>query len=1031
MTLPNMFEVCTPREDVLKGAIAESDFAADLAQVLKGGENAPDEYADPVKFFANTHPTRGLRNLLVNVCHRLNGNAAQVASIFRLDTNYGGGKTHSLIALTHAVKGMHGVRNIQEFVDPAFLPTGDVRIAAFDGENADPTNGRPLGDGLRAYTPWGEIAYSLAGYAGYELIRKSDETGVAPGAETIKELFGSAPTLILMDELAVYLRKLGAADRKKAGGQLTAFMTGLFKAVESTPHAAVVYTLAIGKDKTAIDAYASENVEIAELMEEVESVSARKAALLDPTEEDETVKVLRRRLFTAIDDSRAAEIIAQYRRLWDANKEHLPPTASDDVRLEAFAAGYPLHPELIETLKEKTSTLGTFQRVRGMLRILARVVAQLWKEQPKDAYAVHLHHINPGHGPIRQEIVTKLGQSVFVPALGADIAAVEGNMPALAQELDAELYKGLAPYGSYVARAIFLHTLAFHENLKGLTPPELRFSIISPGTDISFIDAATRLFIQSSAYLDDKRNAPLRFLAEANLNQMIRRQEKNVDKGEVRAQLNDRIKSIFSGETFNVAPFPSMPNDLPDEAGGGKPFLAIVNYDADEVSGEQVTLPPLVRELFRKKSSSGELRKNLNNLVFIVVDAHKKQEMKASMSRRLALEILRHPEKIKDLAAHQQDRLNELYRKSEQELAVTIQQAYRHVFYPTRDRLEGLDLDLGHTAIDVQNASADPGAGQKQVQRVLRAINKLRLPEDAPDSPIYIRDKTPLKKGQITTAALREEYRRDPSLPMLLGNDVFVRGIRQGIEQGEFVYKNGALIWGQGDPYAEIKIDEQSFVMTTAYARQHGIWPPKPPEPEPATNLPPLPDTGGGSGAGTGSGPGSSSGGGSGSGGTVGSPGTGTPLPPPPDPGTVIRVEDVLKAALHQVWETARGRKFQRILSLQLKIFEATDGFKLLGLVGSIQKADKKVVLQGDYATSNGSELSIEFTGAVQDAQPVKDFLDPQLRAAKEKDVSISFAITFQDGLELAGDDPEKLADRLTKFGTGAVFVEAIVEGAT
>lgn len=1026
MTLPNMFDVCTPREDVLKGAIAESDFAADLAQVLKG--DAPDEYTDPVKFFANTHPTRGLRNLLLNVCHRLNGSAEQVASIFRLDTNYGGGKTHSLIALTHAVKGMSGVANTNEFIDPAHLPKGEVRIAAFDGENADPTNGRPLGDGVRAYTPWGEIAYSLAGYAGYEIIRKSDENGVAPGSETIKELFGNEPTLILIDELAVYLRKLGATDRKRAGGQLTAFMTSLFKAVESTKNAAMVYTLAIGKDKHATDAYAPENMEIAEVMEEVESVSARKAALLDPTEEDETVKVLRRRLFSHIDDNRAVEIIERYRQLWETNKEHLPPSGSGDTKLEAFTAGYPLHPELIETMKEKTSTLGTFQRVRGMLRILARVVAQLWKEKPKDAYAVHLHHINPGNGPIRQEIVTKLGQSVYVPALAADIAAVEGSQPALAQEFDEEFCKGLAPYGSYVARVIFLHTLAFHENLKGLTPPELRYSIVSPGTDISFIDDAHRRFIQSSAYLDDRPNSPLRFLAEANLTQMIRRQERNVDKGEVRAQLNDRIKSIFSGDTFNMVPFPSMPNDIPDESGGGKPFLGIINYDADDVSGENVTLPQLVHELYRKKSSSGDLRKNRNNVAFVVVDTNKKNDVKASMARRLALEILRNPDKIKDLAEHQQERLLELYRKSEQELAVTIQQAYRHVFYPTRDRLEGVELDIGHTVIDVHNASADPGAGQKQVQRVLQAINKLRLAGDTPDSPIYIRDKTPLKKGQITTAALREEYWRDPSLPMLHGDDVFLRSIRQGIEQGEFVYKSGDLVWGQGDPFAEIKIDEQSIVMTVAYAKQHNIWPPKEPEPE-------VP---GGTGTGDegkdipgsgGTGEGKRTGGGGSTGtGETGDTGTGTTSTV--DPSTVIRVEDVLKAALNQVWETARGRKFDRIASLRLKIFEATDGFKLLGLVGSVQKADKKVIMEGDYSTKDGSELGIEFSGTVQDAQPVKDFLDPQLRAASDKTVSVVFEISFDDGLDLSGDDPEKLADRLTKFGTGAVFVEAIAEGA-
>lgn len=443
MNLPTIYDLCEPRQDVLQGTISESDFAADLAQVLRG--DAPEEYRNPARFFANTHPTRGLKDLLRNVCLRLTGSPHQVASIFRLDTNYGGGKTHALIALTHAIKGMAGVPNATEFLDPALLPTAKVRIAAFDGENADPLNGRPLESDLRAYTPWGEIAYALAGRDGYERVRRSDEQGGAPGAATLQELFGGEPTLILMDELSVYLRKLNVRERGAAGGQLTAFLTALSKAVESSPNAAIVYTLAIGKGGKATDAYSDENQFIADKMEEAESVSARKAALLDPTDEDETVKVPRRRLFGRIDDARATGVAEAYRRLWEQHRDKLPPVGTRDSRLEAFTAGYPLHPELIDTLREKMSTLGNFQRVRGMLRLLACSVGRLWEQRPADAYAIHLHHLDPGFEPIRQEIVTRLGQRQFVPAIKSDVAAVEGNQSALAQQLDADHYQGLAP----------------------------------------------------------------------------------------------------------------------------------------------------------------------------------------------------------------------------------------------------------------------------------------------------------------------------------------------------------------------------------------------------------------------------------------------------------------------------------------------------------------------------------------------------------------------------------------------------------
>ena len=160
MTLPNIFDLCKPRDDVAKGTIADSDYAANLANVLSG--RASRDYTDAPTFFTNTYPTEGLKELLVNVCGRLSGRGESVSAVFRLDTSFGGGKTHGLIALVHAAAGMKSVSNIAEFLDPSLVPKRPVRLAAFDGENADPANGRPMGEGIRAHTPWGEIAYQLA-----------------------------------------------------------------------------------------------------------------------------------------------------------------------------------------------------------------------------------------------------------------------------------------------------------------------------------------------------------------------------------------------------------------------------------------------------------------------------------------------------------------------------------------------------------------------------------------------------------------------------------------------------------------------------------------------------------------------------------------------------------------------------------------------------------------------------------------------------------------------------------------------------
>ena len=676
---------------------------------------------------------------------------------------------------------------------------------------------------MLAHTPWGEIAYGLAGEVGYERVRVSDQSHTAPGAETLQELFGGEPTLILLDELSVYLRKvrnLGAAE-----GQLTAFLTSLFKAVESAPRAALVYTLAIGKDGRAGDAYSQENQFIADRMAEAESVSARKATLLNPTEDDETVQVLRRRLFEFIDEEKAALVVEAYRALWSAGGEALPPEAARPETVQAFRMSYPLHPEVLATLTGKTATLGNFQRVRGMLRLLARTLAHLWKDQPADATAMHLHHIDPGHEPVRQEIVTRLGQGAYVPAISNDVSGGAGKR-ALAEEIDAEQHAGLPPYTAYVARTIFLHTLAFNEPLKGLPAEQLRYSAVGPALDISFIEEARKKFIADSAYLDDRPGAPMRFLAEANLRQIIRREEQHVDPGDLRTQLDDRIREIFKGKTFDAVCFAGGPFDVPDEVGDGRPKLVVLGYEGVTVGGSVDAVPELIGRIHARKGSDGSaLRAFRNHVVFVAAAEDRREEMRRRMAYRLALQAMKKPERLIDLADHQQDKVRELEARSEQELALAIQQCYRHVFYPSRHRLGTGDADLAHTAIDTHSASVTPGAGQQQIVRVLHELGELRLAEDEPVSPTYVRDRTPLKKGEMTTLALRNEFRRDPVLPMLIGDDVFIRGVRRGIEQREYVYRRGELLFGPGDPSASIEIDEQAVVFTMAYARNAGIWP--------------------------------------------------------------------------------------------------------------------------------------------------------------------------------------------------------------
>lgn len=1025
--MKTLFETCIPRDDILKGNIRESDFAADLAQVING--TAPPEYAKPDQFFANTHPTQGLKDLLKTVCQRLQGNGG--SAVLRLDTQYGGGKTHSLIALTHAAQGMHGVTNVQEFIDPVLVPTVKVRLASFDGENADPLNGRLLGNGLRAYTPWGELAYGLAGVAGYEKVRQSDIGKVAPGAATIQELFGDDPVLILLDELSIYLRKIKG---RKEQDQLTPFLTSLFKAVSSAEKACVVFTLAVGKEGKATDAYSQENEYVAEKLDEAIKVAGRLATLLNPTTEQETVQVLRRRLFSHIDYESVQEVVNIYQQLWITHRSDLPIERINADRETDFQNGFPFHPALMDLLTDKLSTLSTFQRVRGMLRLLTRTIAHLWQQKPANTFAIHLHHVNPSYIPIRDEITTRLELGRFDPVIQNDVAATQGGV-SLAEQLDSKWYAGLAPYASAVARNILWHTFAFNENLQGIDEVNLRYSILAPTMDVGFINDARQKFIAESAYLDDRPTAPLRFLTEVNLTVLINRQKKQVDINEARDQLRDRIREIFTGNTFDLKLFPGGAYEVGDDVGDGRPNLVLISYDAETIRNEAVTIPQLVENIYTTQGSQGKYRDLKNNLVFLVADDAIRDEMKDKMVYRLALESMRTPDRLAQLPEHQQDKVNELYKKSEQELAIVIQQCYRHLLYPSRNnRLDNASVDLAHTVFDLPAASQRPGNGQQGVIKALQDANKLLTANSEPPAPNYVRDNTPLKRGQISSAELKAEFRKDTRFPIMLSNETFIKMVRLGIEQGIYVYQSGDLLLGYGDPYADIKIDEQSIIFTMTYAKEHGIWPRRPVTS--TDNQDPDGSTYGNSGS-------------SGSGATVTTkarekggyytPGTDStdtdteddsilPTPPATPPQRVFKAEAPLREALTKIWEDARGAQVKKFNLLRLRIFDSSDGFKLLGAINNATNAEKQVKLTVAYETKNGSSFSMEFDGRVSEVQTIKDFLQPQLRAASETDVEINLTLTYSNGLDLNGDEPEKMTEKLTKFATGAAFIEAYAE---
>ena len=255
--MKSIFQTCVPRDEVLTGELREQQFAASLTKVLRG--SADPVYGDPATFFANTYATGGLKSLLREGLTRLTV-AGSAAAVIRLETSFGGGKTHNLIAFYHVCRGEVDPKISAKFVSLDLLPKKPIaKIAGVVGPDMDVSMGVDHDD-IRTFTLWGELAWQLGYHEGgieggrqaYELIRESDEQRTAPGTRVWEKLIGDEPALLMIDEIAYYLRVARGsqyqAGKTSVAEQTVAFLMSLMKFASESKRCVLVYTLADSAD---------------------------------------------------------------------------------------------------------------------------------------------------------------------------------------------------------------------------------------------------------------------------------------------------------------------------------------------------------------------------------------------------------------------------------------------------------------------------------------------------------------------------------------------------------------------------------------------------------------------------------------------------------------------------------------------------------------------------------------------------------------------------------------------------------------
>jgi len=823
--LRSIFETCIPRDEVLGGNLSEDVFAAKLKQVVDG--NAPLVYQDPNTFFVNTFPTNGLKTLISEVFGRLTG-VDTGSPVIRLETSFGGGKTHDEIAIWHIARNGRLISGLDRFVDDiTIIPDRPIQVAAIACQDLDPVNGVLHEEsGIRVHTLWGEIAYQIGGVEGYSLLRGSDEQKVSPGTVVIDKLTNKEPTVIILDEIAQYLRraKAIAVGNSDLSEQVVAFLFTLMDLTAACNNIVFVYTLA-----SISDTFGAETNDLREALQ----TSARQERVLSPSTDIEIYNIVKQRIFKSIDEKIAKSAAQEYLQTYRASRINLPDSCKDANHAQILQSSYPFSPELFDLLTKKVASIQNFQRTRGALRLLAMVVRYLWQDPNAWIPMIHPHHIPIGIDEgVTGEFTSRLQRPLMRNPIQADIFNAEGK-PAHAQVHDRQWEAaGKPPFATWVARTIFLHSIN-QGTAAGIRRAELNVALLMPQVEISYIDPVLDRLTSVAWYLDiDPITTIARFKEEPSINKIIAEEKEQIGNLTAKDHLRSRRDSIFANKVFTLVASPESSGDVDD-----KPddiALCVIDFDQGTVNASTDVAPNLVEQIFNNTGESGKFRTFRNRLLFLVAN---KQELERAIDitkEHLAIQnILKSPNRQEDLSENQRKQLKERGGAKDLEVRVALTNAYRHLFYPTNDPVKA-PKGLLHFTLPAESSSDVKGNKNQQdvILKSLKDCQKIRAEDAGAFAPAYISQKVWLAGlDHWTTKALKEEFAKTLSLQILLDADIpkLRETIRKGIQEGQWDLKVGTKVYIRGDDGKLPNLPDMIEFSDRMELYRRGIL--KPPEP--------------------------------------------------------------------------------------------------------------------------------------------------------------------------------------------------------
>ncbi|KXB06557.1 hypothetical protein AKJ51_03505 [candidate division MSBL1 archaeon SCGC-AAA382A20] len=779
--LKSWWEIANPHRDVRERQLPESVFAIDLGAVVN--DSAPSIYQNPVDFFEKTHITQVLEDILTLVLENVEGNLSE-NRVQRLQTGFGGGKTHILLAIYHLlnspekVEKIDKVRDIVDASDVDEIPSAEASVIV--GTDLDTSGGREVED-IHIKTPWGELAYQLGGKETYQLLDTSDKNRTSPGKNKLVEVLEkTSPCVILIDEILQYvLRAKGVVvGQSTLAEQTISFIDELVKAVNATEKVFTVLSLQASERYEMFgDPEAAEQV-----LNQIQSKVERVDTVTRPIQKEEVYSIARQRIFETVGDEENHEEIAKaYHDYYKNNSSDFPDRVTKPEYEQRIVDSYPFHPEFIDALYDQWGSMPDFQRTRGVLRFLAKVVSDQYRERNKDPL-IQPSALNMGDQAVRDEALDYFEEG-WDSVIGSDIAGEDSNAAQIDHQMGGVYYQ--KRIAQSIAASLFLFSMGGGQQL-GATLERLRLGVLQPSMDVPLVADAINRCEKTFFYLKEE-DGFYKFTKQPNLNSVISDYESNVEEGDKIREIRDAFPDVIGDSCFKTHIWPQDAGDVPDDH---NLRLAIFHPDKGLDSGAEETMDD-VKEMW--ENYKDEFREYRNSIVFLAPDASSISSLKEAATTKSALREVRSNQSImNDLSEPQLEDLNERFNSAKESLPAEIRKVYSESVVPEDSNLKNISFNVSILSSDKEiDEVLQEELEEKDV--LLSRLDPKLLTSDRWN----IWPKKENKEGKkvdaphITTQQLWEYFGQLSQLPMLESKEALKESIARGVDEiGVFGYAN-------------------------------------------------------------------------------------------------------------------------------------------------------------------------------------------------------------------------------------------------